>query len=240
MARLRHIYEQYLLPTVRGPMLSTVASAALLLGLFLTQILPVPERVDAAAATAGQRRATWQEVEPVAPLQDTTADTAQLLSSVVEQQATGVQTPVLVSARTRKVDATVYVPAVRLARASDAQAKGVAELTATVDCIWANEAAVDEQASLVAGQSLRLMEGLAEVTFSCGAKVILQGPARLEIISEKTAILHSGRLTADVPDSLIGFKVLTPMAEFRTMPVDPIEPKIQEISPAKRIEPSSR
>jgi hypothetical protein len=64
---------------------------------------------------------------------------------------------------------------------------------------------------------VKLLDGLAEITFASGAKVILEGPANFEIESNKTAILHSGRLTADVPDDLEGFKIRTPTVEILSL-----------------------
>ena len=42
-------------------------------------------------------------------------------------------------------------------------------------------------------------EGLAEIEFDRGARVILQGPAGLELVSASSARLHYGTLTARVP-----------------------------------------
>ena len=102
---------------------------------------------------------------------------------------------------------------------------GVAKVTRTVDCRWAKDSAASGAgASLLPGQSLKLAAGLAEVTFGSGAKVLLQGPAEFEVESSKTATLHSGRLTADVPDDLEGFRIRTPVAEITALP-DPASPQ---------------
>ena len=52
--------------------------------------------------------------------------------------------------------------------------------------------------------------GLARLDFCNGATVTLQGPAEFEIVSPDRTVLTSGILTASVPDSAVGFKVLTP------------------------------
>jgi hypothetical protein len=78
------------------------------------------------------------------------------------------------------------------------------------------------------GQTLHLAAGLAEVVFGCGAKIIVQGPADMEIDSAKAATLHIGRLTADVPDDLEGFKIHTAVAEIHSLPValeQPVKPE---------------
>ncbi len=61
-----------------------------------------------------------------------------------------------------------------------------------------------------AGKPLRLERGLAEIEFDCGARVILQGPAGLELLSGSSARLLQGILTAHVPPRAKGFTVLTP------------------------------
>ena len=57
---------------------------------------------------------------------------------------------------------------------------------------------------------LNLEVGLARLDFSNGATVTLQGPAKFEILSANKTILKSGILTASMPESAIGFEVLTP------------------------------
>ncbi len=57
---------------------------------------------------------------------------------------------------------------------------------------------------------VHLETGLARLDFCNGATVTLQGPAEFEIVSHDKTVLTSGILTASVPDSAVGFKVLTP------------------------------
>jgi len=64
------------------------------------------------------------------------------------------------------------------------------------------------------GQTLNVTAGLVEIAFACGAKAILEGPAVLELQSEKSGALRTGRLTADVPDEVEGFTVHTPVAQI--------------------------
>jgi hypothetical protein len=61
-----------------------------------------------------------------------------------------------------------------------------------------------------AGKSLRLEGGLAEIEFDRGARVILQGPAGLELISGSSARLLRGTMTVRVPPAARGFTVLAP------------------------------
>ncbi|MBQ12376.1 MAG: hypothetical protein CMJ45_12615 [Planctomyces sp.] len=57
---------------------------------------------------------------------------------------------------------------------------------------------------------LNLEVGLVRLDFRNGATVTLQGPAEFEILSIDRTILSSGILTASIPESAVGFKVLTP------------------------------
>ena len=65
-----------------------------------------------------------------------------------------------------------------------------------------------------AGKILRLERGLAEIEFDQGARVILQGPAGLELISASAGLLHYGMLTARVPPQARGFTILSPGGKF--------------------------
>ena len=130
---------------------------------------------------------------------------------------------------------TVQTPVVQVVSlCQPPQPKGVAKLTSTADCLWADGNAVTKEgASLLPGQTVKLTSGLAEITFASGAKVILQGPASLEIESSKTATLHNGRMTADVPDDLAGFRIRTSAAEILSLPVESKETTRRDVPPAK-------
>ena len=121
---------------------------------------------------------------------------------------------------------TVHTPTVHLVSLCRQESKGVAKLTTAADCQWAEgNMAVQEGSRLLPGQEVKLADGLAEITFTSGAKVILQGPANLEITSSKSAILHGGRMTADVPDDLEGFIINTKLAEILSLPAEVGTPK---------------
>jgi len=60
---------------------------------------------------------------------------------------------------------------------------------------------------LFEGQQVQLATGLAEVHFANGARVILEGPARFDLVSRGRLFLHEGRLAAQVPVQAAGFTV---------------------------------
>jgi hypothetical protein len=130
---------------------------------------------------------------------------------------------------------TVHTPTAQLVSLCKLEQKGVAKLTTAADCLWAEGNAVTKEgACLLPGQAVKLAGGLAEITFACGAKVILQGPASLEIESSKTATLHNGRMTADVPDDLEGFKIRTSVAEILSLPAEQSPAKKPQTDAAKK------
>ncbi|MBP86497.1 MAG: hypothetical protein CMJ64_07265 [Planctomycetaceae bacterium] len=55
-------------------------------------------------------------------------------------------------------------------------------------------------------------KGLVRLDFSNGARVTVEGPARLELIDEKRLVLHRGVVTATIPESAIGFVIDTAAA----------------------------
>jgi hypothetical protein len=88
----------------------------------------------------------------------------------------------------------------------------VARLTASKDCKWVGTAPqVGEWFN--EGKKLQLKEGFAEITFDCGAQVVLEGPAFLELHSPWSALFHHGALTAKVPPEAIGFRIENPAVQ---------------------------
>jgi hypothetical protein len=90
--------------------------------------------------------------------------------------------------------------------------ENVAWLVNAQDCQW-DDAGQRPGRDMGAGKELHLSRGLAEIEFDCGARVILQGPAGLRLVSGRSAQLLQGTLTARVPARAKGFTVLTPRNE---------------------------
>lgn len=72
--------------------------------------------------------------------------------------------------------------------------------------------------NLTAGEALRtgeyeLIAGLVNLRFSTGVEVVLEAPARFRIESTQRLLLHTGRLSANVPPAGKGFTVQTPDAD---------------------------
>ena len=88
----------------------------------------------------------------------------------------------------------------------------VGRLSAAKDCLWKGVASQigDE---FRRGQRLELVSGFAEITFDCGAQVMLEGPAILDLRSAWEAALQQGSLKANVPSEAIGFRVSNPSVD---------------------------
>ncbi|MDE0739925.1 MAG: FecR domain-containing protein [Planctomycetota bacterium] len=88
----------------------------------------------------------------------------------------------------------------------------IARLVQVVKAKWGEENPGLKKGSRLSAGKIRIESGLAKLRFSSGAKVTLEGPAEYEIISNDLTRLVSGRLSAKIPKSAIGFKVDTPTA----------------------------
>ncbi len=95
----------------------------------------------------------------------------------------------------------------------DAPSRNVAWLINAQDCLWASDDAGTPGRDMKARKVLRLERGLAEVEFDRGARVILKGPAALELLSENECRLLSGSLTAKIPVRAHGFTVSSPQGK---------------------------
>jgi hypothetical protein len=86
----------------------------------------------------------------------------------------------------------------------------IAWLVNAQNCQWADE---EPTGDMRAGNLLKLERGLAAIRFACGARVVLEGPASLELLSERSARLRQGKLTARIPEGAAGFAILSPQGK---------------------------
>ncbi len=78
----------------------------------------------------------------------------------------------------------------------------------SADARWATQqTAALMGVGLQLGRELRLISGLAEISFESGAKVILQAPVNMVLSGPNAAELDAGKLTAYVPPQAKGFSV---------------------------------
>ena len=90
-----------------------------------------------------------------------------------------------------------------------ATSTAVAMLTRTVDARWERSADGPRVGSALKPGWLRLKSGLAQVVFYSGARVVIEGPAKLRLVSPSEAICPLGRLLVEVPEPARGFRIKT-------------------------------
>jgi hypothetical protein len=89
----------------------------------------------------------------------------------------------------------------------------LATLTRATDCVWEGHVKPQPGDRLSAGL-LRLRQGTAEIEWDNGVQVLVEGPARMELVGAGDSVLHAGKVVARVPPSGAGFAVDTPRARF--------------------------
>lgn len=96
-----------------------------------------------------------------------------------------------------------------------ASADVVANLRGTVGARWAGtRLELPEGEGFLARERIELVEGLAEICFAAGARIVLQGPAIVEIKDERTISVSVGRIAAVVPHDAGEFRMQTAAANL--------------------------
>ena len=91
-----------------------------------------------------------------------------------------------------------------------ATSRAVAMLNRVVDAQWSPRDEAPRLGAPLDPGWLQLKSGLAQVVFYSGARVVIEGPAELQIISPSDASCRMGKLTAEVPPQARGFRIATP------------------------------
>ncbi|MBI1368837.1 MAG: iron dicitrate transport regulator FecR [Planctomycetes bacterium] len=87
----------------------------------------------------------------------------------------------------------------------DTGPRTIAVLTRAVDAAWAGGDTPTEIGAALKPGMIELTKGLAQIEFYSGATVVLEGPAKFELVSAKRGIVRSGRVRAHVPVPAHGF-----------------------------------
>jgi hypothetical protein len=98
----------------------------------------------------------------------------------------------------------------RPAERSVGTSKAIAMLSRTADAQWTRGKEIPRLGAPLEARDLQLHAGLAEVSFYSGARLLIEGPADLRVISQNSAFCKSGRIVAEVPDQARGFEIRTP------------------------------
>jgi hypothetical protein len=86
----------------------------------------------------------------------------------------------------------------------------VAMLTRIVDAQWRQGTEPPRVGAALEPGTLRLESGLAQVVFYSGARVVMEGPAELQLLSPVEAVCPHGRLLFEVPPPAHGLRLRTP------------------------------
>lgn len=89
------------------------------------------------------------------------------------------------------------------------QSVSVAVLTHSADAVWAESGAGKQRGESLTPGWLHLKSGAVQIEFSRGARVVLEGPADFQLLTDNSAYLESGKLRAQVPEPAHGFTVKT-------------------------------
>jgi hypothetical protein len=92
--------------------------------------------------------------------------------------------------------------------------KPLATLVETNGARWDNSSLPTVPGAHLRAGRLRLESGVARLVFQSGAEVSLEGPAELELQGPNACFLHTGALTAHVPEQARGFTVSTAHAQL--------------------------
>lgn len=96
------------------------------------------------------------------------------------------------------------------AAATEATTSAVAVLAQSVNAQWEATSPAPATDSLLSPGLLRLKSGVVQIEFFQGARVLLEGPAELRLVSVDEAFCSRGKLSAHVPPQARGFKIGTP------------------------------
>ncbi len=86
-----------------------------------------------------------------------------------------------------------------------------ARIAKTTDCTWAEgQATLADGDELDIGSVLELVEGVAEIQYASGVRVVIEGPSTFQVSSSNSGELTVGQLSATVPKRAVGFTIHTP------------------------------
>ncbi|MCK4998886.1 MAG: FecR domain-containing protein [Anaerohalosphaera sp.] len=91
----------------------------------------------------------------------------------------------------------------------------VGVLTDSINSGWVDMKNVPTRGDVLRQGTLTLTSGIIEITFDKGARVILEAPAKIELIDTNKIFLIEGKLAAKVPPEAYGFTVATHNALIR-------------------------
>ncbi|EMI19100.1 FecR protein domain protein [Rhodopirellula maiorica SM1] len=126
--------------------------------------------------------------------------------SMLYQRNQGVSTPAQLTESIRQEGSLSQplIPPTRLV-----SNRSIALIKSAVDVNWARSATPLRVGEVVPSHVLNLESGILEIVFLSGAMVVVEGPAKLDLVSEEKAVLHNGKVRCYVPPAAVGFSIET-------------------------------
>lgn len=100
-----------------------------------------------------------------------------------------------------------------LTQATNIFPHAVAELVHAVNVEWNDPAMPLKSGAVLEPGWVKFKRGLVELQFYRGARIVVEGPAEFQLISDMEATCRLGKLRVDVPPSAHGFKLQAPHAQ---------------------------
>jgi hypothetical protein len=97
---------------------------------------------------------------------------------------------------------------------ASATSNAVAMLNETANARWARLARSPEIGAPLEPGWLKLEDGLAQIVFYSGARLVVEGPAHIQLVSANHAVIVRGKITAEVPPQARGFRIDTPQGKI--------------------------
>jgi hypothetical protein len=107
-----------------------------------------------------------------------------------------------------------------LAGHDEATTSSVAVLSRGVKMVWDETTGSPTVNSPLPPGTLRLKSGIAEIEFFQGARLCLEGPAEIRLVSAGEAFCQYGRFSAHVPPPARGFRLNTPKGDIVDLGTD--------------------
>ncbi len=92
----------------------------------------------------------------------------------------------------------------------DAAPAFVATFIRSTNCVWASDTATLMEGQRLLSGNMKLKSGLAEFRFDSGVRLVLEGPARLRIVSAQCAHLDAGKVVLHGHEMADEFALVTP------------------------------
>jgi len=103
---------------------------------------------------------------------------------------------------------------------TEATTASVAVLTRGANLVWDKTGMMPAMNSPLSPGILKLQSGVAEIEFFQGARLCIEGPAEIRLVSAGEAFCQSGRFSAHVPPQARGFKIGTPQGDIVDLGTD--------------------